>query len=490
MNINNKLFYYLALVLIVSLSFSYYSSNFYPLLNSDDALNILMAHYYSLPHDFYCWGQDRGGTIIPLISQIFIKIFKLSALTSVSLSNYLILILGFIGFSSLLKTNYSKLLLAIIIFLPYLKFIDILRFPIAVGYSLIVFSIYIINKLDKNVSKISLKNHLLLTLLALIYIAAIWASDLAIVTIAILLFILLIYNYKERRKFIFNKIYGYYFIFGSIACFTFIKVAKSYSTVKVGNYLFINKLSDILKAFNIVKDNLIEILTFQTTEFFVIIYTYCVLLLVIVLLIMLYKQKRIKDLLANKWFSFFFLDLVGVFFVFLISTWVLANGMGRWYFVATYISFSMVILIAVECLQKNKIQKMIKWFLVLTVVIGSVSTFYSLKYVCPKTLRPKAEECSELLPLGKIGIIGDFWNSYILSCPNPDLIIATQNDLSPVRNPVIVNYVFKCDNIFIIKDSGIISYPDTMIQFGHKLVKDGNEFLLAGRTMCKYRNIK
>ena len=107
----NRLSYYLAVFTIIIISFFLYSSNFYPLLCSDDALNILMAHYYKLPADFYCWGQDRGGTLIPLISQVFIKIFHFSALTSVSLSNYLILILGFLCFSSLFKTKYGKLIL-------------------------------------------------------------------------------------------------------------------------------------------------------------------------------------------------------------------------------------------------------------------------------------------------------------------------------------------------------------------------------------------
>ena len=47
------------IILIILLSFFTFSENFYPLLNSDMAVNILMTPAFSLPHDIYFWGQDR-----------------------------------------------------------------------------------------------------------------------------------------------------------------------------------------------------------------------------------------------------------------------------------------------------------------------------------------------------------------------------------------------------------------------------------------------
>ena len=134
-----KILILLVVTIIAVLSFFLYSSRFYPLLNSDDALNILLTHYYKLPKDLYGWGQDRGGTLIPLISQLFHKGMGLSAVLSVSISNYLILILGYIGFSSLLNRKYLKVLLALVIFFPPLRFIDITRFPLGVQYCFCAF---------------------------------------------------------------------------------------------------------------------------------------------------------------------------------------------------------------------------------------------------------------------------------------------------------------------------------------------------------------
>lgn len=184
---SDKILYSITLLAIVLLSFFLYSSRFYPLLNSDDALNVLMAHYYKLPDCFYCWGQDRGGTLIPLLSQIFIKLFGFSALFSVSLSNYLILILGFIGLSSLIKSKYYKVVFAIIWFLPFQRFVDITRFPIGVEYSLLGMAIYFICKIEDKQMTCVFKRHALLFMTMLTLIVSVWVSDLSLVSIVILI---------------------------------------------------------------------------------------------------------------------------------------------------------------------------------------------------------------------------------------------------------------------------------------------------------------
>ena len=91
--------HYIIIGLLFLLSFRFYSSLFYPVLNTDNAVTILMIHYFELPNDLYFWGQDRMGSLIPLLAQIPFKIFNISALTSESIVHYLILLLGFLSFS-------------------------------------------------------------------------------------------------------------------------------------------------------------------------------------------------------------------------------------------------------------------------------------------------------------------------------------------------------------------------------------------------------
>lgn len=486
-----QLTFYLTVLTIIVISFFFYSSNFYPLLSSDDALNILMAHYYRFPNDLYCWGQDRGGTLIPLLSQIFIKIFKISDVTSVSFSNYIILILGFIGLSSIIKSNYYKVIFAIIWFLPFQRFVDIVRYPIGMEYSLIGFSIFLITKFEKTKSLGLYKRHLLIISIIVLLIISVWVSDLAIITIGILFSTLLFFKYFKKGNIIIDKRVFIYAVLGCISCFLFVKFAKSYATVRTENYLSINHAEQIKSAIIILKNSFAEILTFKTKEFFVSIYAYFVLVLMVVILIYYLKEKILWDLFLNKWLVFFLVDFIIIFSVFIISFWVLANGMGRWYFVASYISLALVIILACDHLEYIHGLKFLKFLILVIALIGTISTIYGWKYIRPKTLKPMINVVSEFKQLGKIGVIAEFWNSYITSCPDPELIKATPFDLSgAIRKQEIVDMVFERKNLYVIRDMWMKTFPDTLNQFGYHLLRDGTPFRLGGCEVCKYNKIK
>ncbi len=449
-----------------------------------------MAHYYKLPNDFYCWGQNRGGTLIPLISQIFIKLFNCSALIAVSISNYLILILGYIGLSSLINSRYYKIILAIIWFLPFQRFIDILRFPIGVGYSLIGFSIYLISKLEKNDSIKLYKKHFLLISIILIFTISVWVSDLAIVSITILLLILFLFHYLKNKSFKIDKIVLTYIFIGVTFCYFFIKFAKSFATTEIEKYLSINGINEVKNALLIIKGAFRAILNFSTKEPFVSIYTYLAILFIISFVIIILKKKLFIHLISNKWIIFFLVDFVGIFTVFLLSYWVLANGMGRWYFVASYISLSMFIILALDNIEKHQSIKLLRVSILLLALIGAISPIYSMKYKHPKSLKPMVDVVGEFKQLGEIGVIGGYWDSYIISCPDPELIKATPHDQSYVRSQEIVDMIFERENIYVIKDMWMDTFPDTLEQFGYVLLKDGNPFILGGRDVCKYDKIK
>lgn len=485
-----KILYYISLIAIILLSFFLYSSRFYPLLNSDDALNVLMAHYYKLPDYFYCWGQDRGGTLIPLLSQIFIKLFGFSALFSVSLSNYLILILGYLGLSSLIKSRYYKIIFAIIWFLPFQRFIDITRFPIGVEYSLIGMAIYLICKIEDKQKTNDFGKHALLVLTVLIFIVSVWVSDLSLVSIAILLFVLFVYNYMKNKPFRIDKTTLAYALVGMILCFLFIKYAKSFAVVKTDNYFTVNKLSEIKEALVILKDAFGDVLTFKKNETFVGVYAYFAIVFFILLGINIFRKKTLVRLVSNKWIVFFLIDMVVIFCVILLSSWVLANKMGRWYFVATYISLSMTVILILDNLEVNKNTKLLRYGILFLVMIGAISPVHTMKYVNPKRLTPMADVVGEFRQLGEIGVIAEFWNSYRTSCPDPDMIKATPHDKSDVRNWELVDMVFEMDNIYVIKDMWMDTFPDTLNQFGYVLLKSGEPFRMGDCDVCKYDKVK
>lgn len=161
--------------------------------------------------------------------------------------------------------------------------------------------------------------------------------------------------------------------------------------------------------------------------------------------------------------------------------------MGRWYFVASYISLSLAIILSLDNIIIKHKPKLLTISLLIIVIIGAISPLITMKYVRPKTLKPMVEVVGELQTLGEIGVIAEFWNSYIISCRNPELIKVTPHDKSDVRNKEMIEMVFERDKIYIIKDMWMDNFPDTLTQFGHTLIKDSVPFNLGGCDICKYR---
>lgn len=447
-----------------------------------------MTYYYKLPNDLYCWGQDRGGTFIPLISQIFHKFLGISAVNAVSISNYVVLILGYIGFSSLFKNNFTKILFAIIWFFPPIRFIDLTRFPLGVEYSLIGFSIYLINKIDLTKNKAWNKHFLILSTVLFLAIS-IWVSDLAVVSIIILLIILFVFHIIKNKTFIFSITIIFYLIFGAISSFLFINYAKSNATVITKEYINFNNWDTFIQGIEILKTKLLEVLFFQTYEYFFSLYAWLALFAIICCIIIVPKFSKLS-LNSKKWLTFFSADFVVIFITILLSKWVYLNGMGRWYFIPLYISLSMIILLLIDNVPKNNFKSLIaNSFLFLTVLTGGFSTIHYLKYVHPKSLRSQISVSAQFLQLGEIGIIGEFWNSYISACPDPSKIKVTSHD-GYVRNPELVDAVFSQPKLYIIKDMWMDTFPDTLKQFNYSLVKKGDPFHLGNCDICRYIKIK
>src|SRR5690606_13236840 len=228
-------------------SFFLYSAAYYPLLHSDHALNILMAHDYSLPETVYCWSQNRGGTFIPFLSQIFIWGFGINAIFAVSMSNYLILTFGFLGFSKLFKNKELMIPFALIWFFPYQRFIDITSFPIGMSYSLLGISLFFLLKIDiqKHLLK-TISNLWRIIVSGIIWFCAVWVSDLtfiSLISFGLMTALFIVINY---RKIQFN--YGLGLILYAIILILIafgIALLKTFATGVQEQFISFNTLNEI-----------------------------------------------------------------------------------------------------------------------------------------------------------------------------------------------------------------------------------------------------
>jgi hypothetical protein len=452
-----------------------------------------MIHDFHLPRDLYFWGANRGGTLIPLTGQFFYQFLNLSALTSESLSRYLIHLIGFLALTSLFRSNLTKIIFAIAWFLPPLRMIDVLKVSFAQQYTLIGISIFLMNRIqDMPVKKYTLKHHILLLLIVIFFIMSVWVSDLAVVTIFIILFIQIIFYLRINRKTTFQHAFFrkpelYYIISGLAAGGLFIYYAKRYS-VHIEDYFGFFDLTAVADSLKIFTGTMIDLFLFRIKEPFTSLYTYLVL---IFLLFCILKKRNIKyGKNQSKWVIIFFLDLAFIFIIILTSKWAYLNRIPRRYFVCNYISFWIAFLITFESLKNIKYQRLLCCILMGTVILGGLGTIYNYRYISPKRLTPTAKIISEFESLGKIGIIAEYWNSYLSSITNPAMIKATPNDMSEVRNHRLVDSVFAQPEIYVIKDMWMNSFPDTLEQFGYVLLKNGDEFRIGGCKVCNYRKIK
>lgn len=489
--VKKKHIYFVIVCVITVLSFFTFSPNYNPAFNSDGAITVLMTYDFQLPHDYYFWGQDRSGSLIPAVAQIFYRIFNFTPVTAVSITHYLFLILGFFCFSQLLKTYFSKIAFCIAWFLPYFLFNDLIWYTIGLQYCLVGISIFMLNKIKDPLSnRQHKKNGLILLFLAVIFLLCIWVSDLSMISIFVLIFI---FSLLEIRKYK-SKIKSLYFVFFLltyfISLFT-INYLKGFSELKSRGYVSINTLSDSIDALKKVIDSIFFYLTYQSDDIFL---SISATLIFIVILFTIYIFVRKKYFLNNfiyLWISFFVVEMFLVFSSLLTSNWVYSNGMGRRYFIGIYIFTTLLVLIFSEWLtikRKNLIYFQI--LIIVTVVISAFGNFYHFKYIDPRTTKPLVKIVSEYKTLGKCGIVAEYWRSYVSASANPELIKATPHDKDAVRNYKIINEVFSQPNIYIIKDKWLNEFPDTMNQFGYLLIKDGNQFTMANRILCKYSIIK
>ncbi|HEX5001410.1 MAG TPA: hypothetical protein VFW78_02860 [Bacteroidia bacterium] len=468
---------------IMVLSFLLFSSIGYPALNSDNAITVLMTYSFNLPHDWYFWGQDRMGSLIPLMGHPLV-LMGLSPLLAESIAHYLLLIIGYIAFASLFKSWQYKSVLALFWFFPPTHMIDITQLSFGVHYSLIGACCYIINLKTNTNMRISTFGDFLLTIAwILIALLAVWVSELALFSL-LLLVLFYFYLYVSQKS-----IYGilsnkdlYLYPIGGFVCFIIIQSLKSTTGIAI-NYSHLVTMTQLKQEFIILFQSISELLSIDKRE--PVTGLYLILAAVVCLLFLFSRTQSSNNHSKSKWIFYFTADALLLFAVIMASAWTLENNVPRRYFTCTYISLGMAGLLFAEyrSMRNNKI---IFPLVLMTLLAGAIGTVYNLKFVWPGTLQPKAELVAELDTLGNVGLIGDYWNSYIYLVADPENKIATPHQDNKVRNPEMTEAVFKQKRIFIIKDGWLDSFPDTLMQFGRCLRKKGLPLHLADCYLNEY----
>ncbi|HTX88675.1 MAG TPA: hypothetical protein VMC08_06790, partial [Bacteroidales bacterium] len=197
----------------------------------------------------------------------------------------------------------------------------------------------------------------------------------------------------------------------------------------------------------------------------------------------------------NPSLTFFLLNGILLLGVMFLSNWVYVNGVGRRYFSIVYVFLWMAFLLLLDTewpLQKrseavgarSRKTDLFQLALIFMILIGGFSSFD--KFYFPKRIPPRIDVLSDFQRLGNIGIIGEYWNSYLIAAVDPVHIKATPYDKDMVRNRELAREVFRQPKMYIVRDGWLDSFPDTLMQFDHYILKKGEEVRLGDCYICRY----
>jgi len=478
------------ILLIILLSFFTFSENFFPLLNSDMAVNILMTPSFSLPHDIYFWGQDRSGNLIPLIAHILYVVTGWQPVLLVSLVHYLILLAGFLALTRFVKTGFGRIVLALVWFFPPWHFLEFLLILYGIQASLVVIGLNFLDRSFK--TKLQWKCLIYLSASCLIFILAVWVSDMVLISLSALLITGVLYFKaagKDPGKLLFRSnmlVPALCVIIWIVAGCLVLHYAKAVSTpVQAYDKGFFADLSAMVQSAGIVLGSALRVLAFSSESNIESVFAWGLLGSFI---IPAFSKKNglitWPEITRNPWFYFFLIEAVLTIIAVLASRWVAANGTARRYFTTFFMSSWICLILWLENLPKTNWKKTMQFAIAITVVTGSLSG--SFRFYYPEIKPSRIRVLSALTSMGNIGIIAEYWNAYMTASPDPAHIKATPHDKDYVRNRELVAVVFKQPRIYLIRDGWLEAFPDTIIQFGRVLKRQGRTIHIADAWMNRY----
>jgi hypothetical protein len=486
--------YHLLLLLIVIFSFYNFADINFPFLNSNMAVNSLMAQGLNFPGDFYSWGQDRGGSLVAMLANLLVEAYKFPPVMAVSFIHYFILIAGFFALASFFRNRNLRLIFALIWFFPCWHFLAQVTSLFGIQMSLTVIALYALRRLQLSLNLFF--RIVWLSAACLSFLLAVWVSDLALISLFILA-VIVFWKYTPRMK---EKGYLFFLkdktsLVQTILAFVwliigtaFILYAKHKATrIETIHINTLNHPGEIITTFKAIGYSLWSLFIFHSDNFMESIYTWAVLGGVPVVISLSYTRIQfIKYLSLHKWLSFFLLNAIITLGFLIISHWVFLKGISPAYFSLVYISAWIAFLFYIDASGSgNRQLRMI--ILLIIVLLGTLSSFNKLFF--PRQLTSRLTQLEAFRSLGDCGLITSYGLSYVTACVDPKHIVATPNDKDHVRNYYYAESVFKMPKFYLMRDGWMNSFPDTLTQFGHILCRKGTEFTIGDYNLCRYERV-
>ncbi len=443
--------YYAILLAALVLSFLKLAPFFHFHYNSDSAVQILQAIDFNFRTDWYYWGETRFGSFVSLLGFLIHKILRLDPVWAVAIANYSVLLGTFWVFSRILTDRYARLLLFVILFLPYQGFTSVsgLGAPYAPQLLFLGFTLFWVNKLKHTELNTSLTNRATVyaSLAVLFSILSVWMSDYSLVFLLFIYAEALFNKFRELRNLPLRDLL-YFLGFPLLLCgagaYWIYRIKNAVPYPSYSDRLFINR-----EEFNAIVSSAGDFLANQYR-----IFTLDHFVPAAVLSYILIYWEAIWE--KSKYYIPLF--VLGVLPVCLLY-WFYLNDMNNRYFSPAYFFLWVTLILSAEK-NTNRLA-----FLGVIVCLQA-ATLYQKRFAPPY----RFQRLQAFETLGKCGIIGDYWSSYNISAANLDSIVASPHPKSTVRNPALLDTILNREKIYLISNDWLQGFP-SYVTIGEVLLK-------------------
>lgn len=467
----SRLLFWFLVLLVFSLSFYLYSPIFYTGLNSDYALHALMAEDFRLPEDLYIWGENRIGSLLPMLAVPLVKL-GITGLWAMSLVQYALLLLSFFIWQSFFRSLWVKLALMFMLFIPIYPWQEfvMISHPVTLFVFFFGLSALLFEKAKARIAlgAFSTRDYWLAAVLGFV---GLWSTEQLLVPMGLMWLVLLFPNGLKDISTRWKKLRhdAQYRIVALLPVPVFLGMAVlkvSFAHRARANFSKFVSPTEFVDQFSLILFRLKKVLSFDH-YLWLSVFTWLSMLSILLLLVLLIQKKSFsKEKESNIAVpdNLFLLTAAAMFLMVLISKWVLVNFTEPRYFVPV------VFATAIFFFKKAELVKVSPLFAFL-MAVGAFTAF-AQNHHFRKTddILIRRRQMVEKLEINQpTGIIASYWFAYLSGAVHSPMALATVFPGDNCRNRRQVDKVLSKPEIIVINNQWDGELTDTLQLYGRTL---------------------
>jgi len=462
-----------ALALLTVLSALRYGAYFYPYLNSDMAMHVLMARDFDFDYSLWYWGQTRLGSLLPYLAS-FLWDLGLNPLKSITVVQYAMVSCCVVLFGLIVRNVWATLLFALLFLFPSPAdvYLIVPGHPYLPHLMLTLAGIFALQWSD---GRKPLIDSLLILVFWAIGFVAVWVSDMALITVPIILAWKISGDFGlNLRKWV-GSFSGWTLALGPVALYAWAKTLKrqaiDWSGYTGSGFADMHQFKQGLDSASARWESSYltfdSVLTHWSARSALIICTIGAIIMFRSLVFNRLQESRIRGFRAIP--HLFFVLGVALICVSFSSAWAAKSGFDERYFSLPVLLFEASLISFLGFPQQKWKQVGVAFMVLLTTMFNVLA--YAEHWTDGSQLRVDDESRGRLKMMTHSTIIGDYWFCYAMAAYNCNEVIPLAFDDQFYRNSHQVDAAFISDSIFVCTDPKHPVLPDTLMQQGRTLIR-------------------